>query len=114
MLNDMILFQIVIGHDWGAHIAGRFALWHPDRLLALGMLVALHSFYLSRLTAILLIMIRLSVPFLPPTKQYRSLQDIVKKTPNYAYQLYFANPELTKEIESNVRRIARSSQHCVC
>lgn len=60
------------------------------------------------------IMIRLSVPFLPPTKQYRSLQDIVKKTPNYAYQLYFANPELTKEIESNVRRIARSGQHYTC
>jgi hypothetical protein len=28
----------------------------------------------------------------------------VRKVPNYAYQLYFANPESTKEIEANVRR----------
>ncbi|KAF8494225.1 Alpha/Beta hydrolase protein [Russula emetica] len=69
---------IVIGHDWGSYIAGRFALWHPDRLLALGLL---------------------SVPFTPPTKRYNSLEDAVRKVPNYAYQLYFANPESTKEIE---------------
>jgi hypothetical protein len=31
-----------------------------------------------------------------------SLEDIVKMIPNYAYQLYFANPESTKEIEANV------------
>jgi len=73
----------VIGHDWGSYIAGRFALWHPDRLLALGLL---------------------SVPFTPPTKRYNSLEDAVRKVPNYAYQLYFANPESTKEIEVNVRR----------
>ena len=26
---------IVVGHDWGSHIAGRFALWYPERLSAL-------------------------------------------------------------------------------
>jgi hypothetical protein len=31
-----------------------------------------------------------------------SLEDIVGKIPNYGYQLYFANPESTKEIEANV------------
>ncbi|KAH9983558.1 alpha/beta-hydrolase [Russula compacta] len=77
---------IVIGHDWGSHIAGRFALWHPDRLLALGML---------------------SVAFTPPNKQYLSLEDVVKKVPNYAYQLYFANPDSTKEIEANLERFLR-------
>ena len=25
--------------------------------------------------------------------------------PNFAYQLYFANPESTKEIEANVRNV---------
>lgn len=34
--------QVVIGHDWGSLIAGRFALWYPDRLLALA-LYACHS-----------------------------------------------------------------------
>ena len=47
---------------------------------------------------------RLSAPFSPPNKQYNSLEDVVSKVPNYAYQLYFANPESTKEIEANVRR----------
>ncbi|KAH9967037.1 Alpha/Beta hydrolase protein [Lactifluus volemus] len=77
---------VVIGHDWGSHIAGRFALWHPDRLLALGLF---------------------SVPFTSPSERYMSLEDIVKMIPNYAYQLYFANPESTKEIEANLERFLR-------
>lgn len=28
---------VVIGHDWGSFIAGRFAMWHPDRLKLLVM-----------------------------------------------------------------------------
>ena len=52
-------------------------------------------------------MIRLSVRFTPPTKRYYSLEDVVKKVPNYEYQLYFANPESTKEIEAKVCRTAR-------
>jgi len=78
---------VVIGHDWGSYIAGRFALWHPDRILALGLL---------------------SIPFSPPDKQYHSLEDVVKKIPNYAYWLYFANPESTKEIEANLDRFLRA------
>jgi hypothetical protein len=46
--------------------------------------------------------IRLSIPFSPPTKRYNSLEDVVRRVPNYAYQLYFANPESTKEIGANV------------
>lgn len=48
--------------------------------------------------------IRLSAPFSPPTKRYNSLEDVVRKVPNYAYQLYFANPASTKEIGANVWR----------
>ncbi|KAI9509095.1 Alpha/Beta hydrolase protein [Russula earlei] len=77
---------IVIGHDWGSYIAGRFALWHPDRLVALGIF---------------------SVPFTPPVKQYRSLEAIVEKTPNYTYQLYFADPKSTEEIEANLEPFLR-------
>jgi hypothetical protein len=56
-------------------------------------------------------MIRLSHPFTPPTKRYYSLEDVVKKLPNYDYQLYLANPESTKVIEAKVRRTARLRQH---
>ncbi|KAI0258109.1 alpha/beta-hydrolase [Gloeopeniophorella convolvens] len=77
---------IVVGHDWGSYTAGRFALWQPDRLLALALL---------------------SVPFAPPTKKYIPLENVVKKVPNYSYQLYFASEEATKEIEVNFERFMR-------
>jgi hypothetical protein len=35
----------------------------------------------------------------------------VRKVPNYAYQLYFANPESTKEIEANVRGTVFGRMH---
>lgn len=36
-LLDVLGIQkaVIIGHDWGAFTVSRFALWHPDRLLAL-------------------------------------------------------------------------------
>ena len=35
--NKFYFTQVIIGHDWGSFISGRFALWHPDRVLALSM-----------------------------------------------------------------------------
>ena len=36
--DSMLIFsQVIIGHDWGSFIVGRFALWHPNRILALAM-----------------------------------------------------------------------------
>ncbi|EPQ59176.1 alpha/beta-hydrolase [Gloeophyllum trabeum ATCC 11539] len=73
---------VVVGHDWGAFVSGRFALWHPERLLAL---------------------VILSVPFTPPSTYYVPLERIVEHAPNLGYQLYFADDKFTKEIESNLR-----------
>jgi soluble epoxide hydrolase/lipid-phosphate phosphatase len=88
-LLDVVGVQkaIVIGHDWGSHVAARFALWHPDRLLALGLF---------------------SIPYNPPVRAYIPLERIVQKVPNYSYQLYFANPEFTREIEANLERFLRT------
>jgi soluble epoxide hydrolase/lipid-phosphate phosphatase len=34
--DSMLIFsQVIIGHDWGSFIVGRFALWYPNRILAL-------------------------------------------------------------------------------
>lgn len=44
----------------------------------------------------------LSVPYTPPRPDYLSLQEVVKRVPNYGYQLYFADPSSTAEIESKV------------
>ena len=35
--QGLIYSQVIIGHDWGSFIVGRFALWHPNRILALVM-----------------------------------------------------------------------------
>ncbi|KAG2054910.1 alpha/beta-hydrolase [Suillus hirtellus] len=72
---------VVIGHDWGSHMAGRFALWHPDRLIALVML---------------------SIPYVPPKEQYVSLEELVRAYPPYRYQVYFASESSTSEIEENL------------
>ncbi|KLO19926.1 alpha/beta-hydrolase [Schizopora paradoxa] len=72
---------IVVGHDWGAATVWRFALYFPERVLALAIM---------------------SVPFYPPAANYASLEDITKVIVNYGYQLYFADPASTKEIEDNL------------
>ncbi|OBZ70334.1 Bifunctional epoxide hydrolase 2 [Grifola frondosa] len=72
---------VIIGHDWGAFTVGRFSMWHPNRLLAL---------------------VILAVPFMPPSGEYVPLEGIVKKVPNYGYQLYLADPRSTTEIEANL------------
>ncbi|KAG9317842.1 Alpha/Beta hydrolase protein [Chiua virens] len=73
---------VVIGHDWGAFTAGRFALWHPERLLALALL---------------------SVPYTPPPTQHMSVHDMVERFPSFGYQIYFASEESAGEIEAHVR-----------
>ncbi|TFK55629.1 alpha/beta-hydrolase [Heliocybe sulcata] len=78
---DEIRKAVIIGHDWGSFIVGRFALWHPDRLLAL---------------------ILLSVPFTAPAKQYTPLHRIVEHAPNLGYQLYLADDKYTSEIEAGL------------
>lgn len=72
---------VVIGHDWGSYMAGRFALWHPDRLIALVML---------------------SIPYVPPKEQYVSLEEMVRAYPSYGYQVYFSSESSTSEIEENL------------
>ncbi|KAG5722020.1 Epoxide hydrolase 2, partial [Termitomyces sp. T112] len=82
-LLDLLSVQraVVIGHDWGAFTAARFALWHPERLLSL---------------------ILLSVPYTPPSRTYMSIEDVVQRVPNLAYQAYFANPASTAPIENDL------------
>jgi len=84
-LLDLLGVQraIVVGHDWGSYLAARFALWHPRRLCAL---------------------VILSVPYVPPIPKYIPLAEIARRTPNFAYQVYFADPASTREIEGNHAR----------
>ncbi|KAF8914248.1 Alpha/Beta hydrolase protein [Gymnopilus junonius] len=77
---------VLIGHDWGAFAVGRFALWYPDRLLAL---------------------IMMSVPYTPPSRVFIPITEVARLAPNLGYQVYFANPKSGLEILANLRKFLR-------
>ncbi|KAJ7682417.1 epoxide hydrolase [Mycena polygramma] len=72
---------VVVGHDWGSFTAGRFALWHPDRLLAL---------------------VLMSVPYTPPAIAPTSLANVAARAPNLGYQLFLASPVAAPAVEANI------------
>ncbi|KAJ5120711.1 uncharacterized protein N7515_010099 [Penicillium bovifimosum] len=73
--------QIILGgHDWGAGLAYRVALWHPE--------LVSHLFTVC-------------VPYAAPTTKDVSLEDMVRTvTPHFAYQLQFKSGDLEKVIRS--------------
>ena len=48
----------------------------------------------------------MSVPFIPPPKEYMPLEEMVKRFPNWGYQLYFKEKSTNAEIEDKVRQLA--------
>lgn len=70
---------IAIGHDWGAMIAYRFALWYPDLVRAC---------------------VAVCVPFIPAQTEYRSPEDVAKLLPNFGYQVFVAGPELETKLKT--------------
>jgi soluble epoxide hydrolase/lipid-phosphate phosphatase len=88
----------VIGHDWGAYTAGRFALWHPERLIALVMCVFFDIRWHNNQYNIL----RLAIPYVPPSSQHIPVEEVARKYPSFGYQVYFASEASTSEIEANV------------
>ncbi|KKK13505.1 hypothetical protein ARAM_003522 [Aspergillus rambellii] len=71
---------ILGGHDWGAFLAYRVALWHPD-------LVA----YLFTVC----------VPYKAPARKYFSMEDIVAQgASHFAYQVQFITGDLEKVIRT--------------
>ncbi|KAI8138010.1 Alpha/Beta hydrolase protein [Fennellomyces sp. T-0311] len=71
---------VVLGHDWGGMSAWRFAQFYPERVLAVG------SF---------------CTPYTPPEKVYYPLEEIVKRVPNFGYQLHLVTPAAEAEINNN-------------
>ncbi|KAJ6091163.1 Epoxide hydrolase [Penicillium canescens] len=72
---------IVCGHDKGARLAYRIALWYPELVSHI---------------------VTFCVPYFPPTKAYEPLEDLVKTTqPNFIYQLQFQSGEIEKRIKTS-------------
>lgn len=63
---------VVVGHDWGSYLAQRFAFFQPELV--------------SHIAVI-------SVPFTPLQRALVTPEDMVKKLPNFKYQLSFIDPE---------------------
>ncbi|RAH58242.1 epoxide hydrolase [Aspergillus piperis CBS 112811] len=71
---------ILGGHDWGAALAYRVALWHPE--------LVTHIFTVC-------------VPYAAPTRKYLALEDMVENiAPHFAYQLQFRSGNLEDVIFS--------------
>ncbi|EKV16038.1 Epoxide hydrolase, putative [Penicillium digitatum PHI26] len=73
--------QIILGgHDWGAGLAYRIALWHPE--------LVSHLFTVC-------------VHYVRPTAKYFLMEDLIRDvTPNFAYQLQFKSGEVEKVVRS--------------
>ncbi|KAF9645124.1 alpha/beta-hydrolase [Thelephora ganbajun] len=101
---DVILVgkAIVIGHDWGSHIAARFALWYPERVL--GVVQQVVGSY-NGFEVVLIPPSSVSLGYFPPSSNYEDLDVFVKRFPIYKYQLYFASTGSSAELERNVRTI---------
>ncbi|SPN98504.1 related to epoxide hydrolase [Cephalotrichum gorgonifer] len=69
---------ILGGHDWGAGVAWRVALWHPQLVKAI---------------------FCACVPFAPP-REGPAMEDIIRAgaLPNFKYQLQFIGPDVEREI----------------
>ncbi|KAL3670219.1 hypothetical protein V7S43_004532 [Phytophthora oleae] len=77
---------VILGHDWGALSGWRMSLYHPDRVLAV---------------------CGVCTPFIPPRKQYVSLEDMCKFLPQFKYQLFLADAKNSgKVLDTSPRRLA--------
>ncbi|KAE8313350.1 Alpha/Beta hydrolase protein [Aspergillus transmontanensis] len=71
---------MIAGHDWGAALAYRVALWHPELVTHI---------------------ITVCVPYAAPTRRYFPLKDMVERiAPHFYYQLQFISGELNKYVET--------------
>jgi pimeloyl-ACP methyl ester carboxylesterase len=76
--------QIVLGgHDWGGAVAWRFALWYPERLLGV---------------------FSVCTPYWPPNPgPIVSKADLVKRLPNFGYQVQFEGRDIERVVVGPAR-----------
>jgi soluble epoxide hydrolase/lipid-phosphate phosphatase len=80
LIREIVPEQRVIlgGHDWGAFMAWRMAMWHPELLMCV---------------------FNLAVHFTPPNRQYVDLETVAKIVPTLKYHQQFAGPDLERTLQ---------------
>lgn len=51
--------------------------------------------------------VRLSIPFTPPSPEYVPVKEIARRLPQLTYQVYFANPKSTDDLDVHVRNFSK-------
>ncbi|EWC44492.1 hypothetical protein DRE_06760 [Drechslerella stenobrocha 248] len=82
---------ILLAHDWGSMIAFRFYNYHPSKVSHI---------------------ISLCVPYSPPhpDSPFLPLQEVVRRLPNFTYQLALADPQTERDMvgKHNIRRFLKA------
>ncbi|KAL4128842.1 hypothetical protein PRIC2_007822 [Phytophthora ramorum] len=86
LLDELQIDKAVfVAHDWGGHHAWRFCLYHPERVIAV---------------------CAVCTPYDPPKKTYLPLEAIVEKVPQFKYQQFLANTQVSgKVLDASPRRL---------
>jgi soluble epoxide hydrolase/lipid-phosphate phosphatase len=76
---------VFAGHDWGGRMVWRMCLYHPERVLAVCGVCS---------------------PYEPPRKTYLPLEVVVEKVPQFKYQQFLANTDVSgKALDTSPRRL---------
>jgi len=86
LLDELNISRAVfIGHDWGGALVWRMCMHYPNRVIAVG---------------------SVCTPYTPRADQFIPLSEIVKKLPNFRYQVYFNDGDKAeKEFDSNPSKL---------
>lgn len=75
---------ILGGHDWGAALVWRMAMWHPEIISAV---------------------FTLNVPYMPPNPQLIPLEAVVQRVPSFKYQIQLASPVAESIVDKSPERL---------
>ncbi|KAG2776386.1 hypothetical protein PC129_g6406 [Phytophthora cactorum] len=86
LLDELKIAKAVfIGHDWGGSHVWRTCLYHPERVIAV---------------------CGVCTPYNPPSKTYLPLEVVVEKVPQFKYQQFLANTDVSgKVLDASPRRL---------
>ncbi|ETN06686.1 hypothetical protein PPTG_12737 [Phytophthora nicotianae INRA-310] len=86
LLDELKIAKAVfVGHDWGGSHVWRMCLYHPERVIAV---------------------CGVCTPYIPPSKTYIPLEVVVKKVPQFKYQQFLANTDVSgKVLDASPRRL---------